>query len=190
MHRKPILIDLDEVVYPFIHTWDKWLKDEKGLGVDWDAFVWHYDLDLYLSNHVEKQPEFVSAAPGLDPQPIQEAVHALQLLSEDYPIMALTARNSEDWHGATHDWIGRHLPFVKDIHFARHGRGEAATPKGVIADQLKAKALIDDTAFWIETLPSHIDGFVLKRPAPLASDEGAVSWDYILNQLAAERKAA
>lgn len=183
MKRKPILIDLDETVYPFLSTWDKWMKHTNRGAVDYDAFVWYYDLDLYLSNHVEKTPDFIAYQHILEPQPIPEAMTALLDIAEYYPIMALTARNKADWSNATDLWVEQHLPFVKDIHYVRENRGDDAIPKGIVASQLNAQALIDDTAYWIDSLPTDIDGYIVTRPQPIASDNGAEPWHLIADKI-------
>lgn len=183
--KKPVLVDLDEVLYPFIHTWDEWLSHTKNESVDWEALVWYYDLDLYLPRYIEKQPEFVKAhsLEIIDPKPIPGSIEALSKIASEYPIMACTARNAEDWTEATEKWLGEHAPFISDIIYIRNGRGHEPVSKGEIARKLNAKAHIDDTKHWIDSLPSHIKGYVLKRPAPLASDAGAITWDAVVLDL-------
>ncbi len=182
--KKPVLVDLDEVLYPFIHTWDEWLFRTQNQNVDWEALVWHYDLDLYLPKYVEKQPDFVKAHLSIvDPKPIPGSIESLSLIAQQYPIMACTARNAIDWRNATEKWLGEHAPFISDVIYIRDGRGHDPISKGEIADKLKAKAHIDDTKFWVDSLPSHVKGYVLKRPSPLASDPGAVSWEEIVEDL-------
>jgi hypothetical protein len=186
MKKRPVLIDLDETAYPFIHTVDRWMVDTLGTAVDWDALVWVYDLDLFLPHHVERQPDYAAHLSDFDPQPITGAVEALRLIAEHYPIVACTARNEEDWSAPTRAWVATHLPFVADVIFVRADRGTPAVPKAVIANDLHAVALIDDTADWMAGLPERTTGFVVKRPAPLASDVGAVSWETIAAQLTAQ----
>jgi hypothetical protein len=181
--RQPVLIDLDETVYPFIETWNRWLHLNGEHPVDFDVFSWWYDLDLYLSKHVERQPDFIAAQKKLKARPIPEAFENLQRIAQYYPIIALTARNKEDWYHETAFWINKRLPFVENIYYSRLKRGSEATPKHVIADQLNAYALIDDTKHWVDGLPEHIRGYVVKRPSPLASDAGAKSWEEIAEEL-------
>ena len=182
MHQ-PVLIDLDETVYPFIETWNRWLHYNGEHPVDLDAFSWWYDLDLYLTEHVERQPDFISAQKQLKPKPIPEALENLQRIAQYYPIVALTARNKEDWYEETKFWVNKRLPFVENIYYSRLKRGSEAKPKQIIADQLNAYALIDDTKMWVDGLPDYIRGYVVKRPSPLASDAGAKSWEEIAEDL-------
>lgn len=186
MKRKPILIDLDETVYPFLHTWNRWLE-QKGQTVD-EAFYWFYDLDLYLVDMLQKQPDFIEATRELRPEPLPEAMQALTRIAEHYPITAVTARNANEWQDITEDWVGEHLPFVTDIYFTRDGKQPEPTPKGIIAEKLNAYALIDDTAAWIQTLPENVRGYIVERPHGYASDYGAVSWERITLDIL--RKAA
>jgi hypothetical protein len=182
--KKPVLVDLDEVLYPFVHTWDLWLQHTKNQTVDWEALVWYYDLDLYLPKYVDLQPDFVKAHVDLlNPQPIPGSIEALSLIASSHPIIACTARNSQDWSGTTEKWLATHAPFISDVVYIRNGRGHDPIPKGEIAKKLKAHAHIDDTKHWIDTLPPSIKGYVLKRPAPLASDEGAKTWDQIVSDI-------
>lgn len=181
--KRPILIDLDEVVYPFIQTWDQWLREQHGKTVDWEAFVWWYDIDTYLYGHLELMPEFLAYDGVRTARPIMGSVEALSELAKHYDIIACTARNEADLGVVTREWVSEHLPFVKEIVHVRKGHGQDAIPKGEIAKLYAAKALIDDTAAWMQTLPKGTDGYVLKRPAPLASDAGALDWEAILADL-------
>lgn len=181
--QQPVLIDLDETVYPFIETWNRWLNYNGEHPVDMNVFSWWYDLDVHLSNHVERQPEFIKAQKTLKPKPIPEAFDALSRIAEFYPIVALTARNKADWVDETKFWVNKRLPFVQNIYYNRLERGSEATPKQIIAEQLNAYALIDDTKMWVDGLHEDIRGYVVKRPHPLASDSDALSWHDIADEL-------
>ena len=183
MNKPVILFDLDETVFPFLETWDQWLRHRGELGVDWDAFVWFYDLDLYLSKHIELQPLFAAALAALDPQPIAEALQVMSALSQRYTLIACTARNAQDWSPMTEEWVTRHLPWTEKVIFTRETRGGEATPKQQIAADLGAVALIDDTAAWTAGLQEPTQGIVIRRPYPLASDSGAISWPEALERL-------
>lgn len=185
-HAKPVLIDLDETVVGFVTTWNQWLKETKGEEID-EALYWHYDIDAYLYNFIDLQKSFLEDYHRLNPQPIPEALSSLQQIQEKHHVIALTARNKDEWANVTESWIGTHLPFVKDIHYTRSNGGAPSTPKGVIADKLNAYALIDDTSHWLETLPKHINGYLVKRPKPLASDLGAQTWDKITKDILKRR---
>lgn len=181
---KPVLVDLDEVLYPFVHTWDLWLQHTQNQNVDWEALVWYYDLDLYLPKYVDLQPDFVKAHVSiLNPQPIPGSIESLEIISNKYPIIACTARNAEDWKETTEEWLRTHANFISDVIYIREGRGHDPIPKGEVAKKLKAHAHIDDTKYWVDTLPEGTKGYVLKRPAPLASDAGAKTWEEIIKDI-------
>lgn len=182
MIEHPVLIDLDETVYPFLNTWDLWMANTEGKTID-EAFYWHYDLDLYMPGFLEKQAAFIAASEEINPEPLPEAMASLELISKRFPIKAVTARNENEWRDTTESWIVEHLPFVTDVYFARKDGVIPPTPKHVIAEKLAAYALIDDTAFWVETLPEHVKGYVVKRPNGFASDAGAISWGQIAYEL-------
>lgn len=181
-NKQKILIDLDETVFSFAANWDKWMQHTTGQSID-EALYWYYDIDAYIPNFLDKQEEFIKHLPVIKPKPIPEAMEALTVLAEHFHIQALTARNADEWKAESLYWVNKHLPFVTDVHFTRDGGGKPPVPKGVMADQLKAFALIDDTKYWIDTLPNHIKGYVVKRPDGLASDEGAMSWEQIKNSI-------
>lgn len=180
--RKPLLIDLDETVFSFAASWDLWLQHTRKSNID-EALYWYYDIDAYIPNFLEEQEEFIKDLKRIKPKPVPEAMDALPVLAEHYHIVALTARNKDHWETETEFWVGKHLPFVESIYYTREVKGQEATPKHVIASELNAFALIDDTAFWVETLPAHIRGYVVKRPDGLASDDGAMSWTDIKEDL-------
>lgn len=180
--KRPVLVDLDEVLYPFVHTWDQWLIQIQKPAVDWDSLVRNYDLDLYLTKYIDLQPDFVKAHRSflVDPKPIPGSIEALSLIAREHPIIACTARNAEDWRGETETWLTEHAPYISDVVYIREGRGHEPIPKSDVAKKLNAHAHIDDTKHWIDTMPASVKGYVLKRPSPLASDEGAITWDAIL----------
>lgn len=182
VNRKIILIDLDETVFSFAASWDKWVLHTTGQNID-EALYWHYDIDTYIPNFLDKQEEFIKHLPKIKPQPVPEAMESLDVLHKHFDIQALTARNEDEWGAESRFWISKHLPFVTGIHFTREAGGKPPIPKSVKAVELGAHALIDDTKHWIDTLPAHIKGYVVKRPDGLASDAGAVSWKYIEEDL-------
>lgn len=180
--KKPVLIDLDETVFSFAASWDKWQQHTTGQPID-EALYWHYDIDLYIPNFLDKQEAFIKDLKHIKPKPVPEAMEHLPRIAEKYPIMALTARNADHWEKETEFWVAKHLPFVSEVHYTRKVRGGRVTPKHTVAKNLDAHALIDDTAHWVKTLPPEIKGYVVKRPDGLASDEGAMGWDEIAEDL-------
>jgi 5'(3')-deoxyribonucleotidase len=188
MTKKPILLtDLDDTLFPFAQTWSDWQDKTTGQPID-EALYWYYDIDAYLYNFLELQEKFISELHLLEPKPVPEAHETLITLSEHYNIVALTARNHDEWGTHTEEWVKAHTPYIQDIHYTRMQKGQPSVPKFKMAKKLKATALIDDTKHWIETLPSSIKGYVVKRPMPFASDSGAVTWDFILEDLLKQEK--
>lgn len=183
MSTRPILIDLDETIYPFVHTWDKWATLREHEPVNWEALGKHYDLDLHLPEHIEFASDFLSEHHLIEPLPPQEAFRVIAFASEHFPIIVCTARNENDWKQATADWVEKHLPFVDSILHTRTHRGADAIPKGIVCEKMNALALIDDHKQWIETLSPNTIGYLIKRPAPLASDFGAMEWHEVETHL-------
>jgi hypothetical protein len=181
--KKPILLtDLDDTLFPFAKTWAEWQEKTLGMPID-EAMYWYYDVDAYLHNFLNLQEAFIGNLDKLDPKPVKEAHNKLELLSDDFQIIALTARNSDEWDTHTQEWVSKHAPFIQNVIYARRNKGDAATPKSKIAEKLKAVALIDDSKHWVQSLPAHIKGYLVERPKPFPSDAGAVSWDFIYNDL-------
>lgn len=180
--KKTVLIDLDETVFSFAASWDKWLQHHKNETID-EALYWYYDIDAYIPNFLEEQEEFIKDLKRIKPKPVPEAMEHLPIIAEHYRISALTARNADHWKVETEFWVEKHLPFVEEIHYTRNTKGQPAIPKHTFAEELKAFALIDDTSYWVETLPPHIKGYIVRRPDGLASDRGAITWKEIAEDL-------
>lgn len=180
--NKKILIDLDETVFAFAHSWSIWMEETTGQQID-EALYWYYDIEMYIPDFLTEQEKFISHLKHIKPKPIPDALEALTILSQHYHIEALTARNKDQWSKETEFWVTKHLPFVNDIHYTRDKIGVPARIKGDVAHELKAHALIDDTKHWIETLPAHIKGYLVRRPHNFASDAGALTWEQIKTHL-------
>jgi len=182
-NKKILLVDIDESLYPFAHTLHEWFIKTQGREVPWEELSKEYDLDKYIHDHVELQPSFVAGHDLVDPQPIASAFEAMELLHPHYIIRACTARNKIDWETVTTDWITKYFPNIDDIIYTRHHRGDEAIHKKHLAEKHKAHALIDDTHYWVQNLPEYTQGFVVERPAPLAADPNAESWEAISQKL-------
>jgi 5'(3')-deoxyribonucleotidase len=179
MKQKPILLtDLDDTLFPFADTWAQWQYTSTGNPID-EAMYWVYDVDAYLHNFLELQPSFINEVHLFEPLPVEQAHAALMELSHHYEVRALTARNHDEWSEHTESWVRTHAPYITEIHYTRMTKGGEVIPKATLAKKMKAHALIDDTKFWIEGLPSSVKGYIAKRPRPFPSDEGAVEWDFI-----------
>lgn len=176
MSVRPVLIDLDETIYPFVHTWNEWLSLRDHGPVNWEALGTKYDLDLHMPGHIEYAVDFLSEHHLVEPTPLADAFKVISFAAEHFPIIACTARNEHDWKDATNHWVGKHLPFVNGIIHTRSHRGAHAIPKGQVCDEVNALALVDDHKEWIDTLSPTTIGYLVKRPAPLACDPGAMEW--------------
>jgi 5'(3')-deoxyribonucleotidase len=183
MNDRPILLDLDETIYPFVHTWEKWLTMNKGEPINWEALGQKYDLDTHMPTHIEHAAAFLKEHHLVEPTPLVEAFRVISFASNHFPIVACTARNEQDWKNATSEWVEKHLPFVNGILHTRTHRGSSAILKGQVCTELNALALVDDSKEWIDTLPPETIGYLVKRPAPLASDPGAMEWHEVETHL-------
>lgn len=176
-----VLLDVDEVLFPFAHAYDRWLRRTTGTGLD-PVQLARYDIPAAAGHrHDELVVEFLS-----DPEVIagevllEAAVPVVQQLAARHRLIACTSRHGHDEGAATFAWLASHVPQVEDVIFTRHHRGEPSRSKASVAQELNAVLLVDDTADHLRWLPSSCRGVLLARPAGLPSEPGAVSWSQVL----------
>lgn len=182
--KKPILlIDIDEVLYPFTQVWYDWAEQH---GKDLNAFkhlTTDYDVDQYIPYHLDELPLFLETYDPTKILPYDNAAEAVRTLSTQYEIIAVTARDKVNYEQPTQEWLKHHIPEIKEVIFTRTYFKGTPLPKAEVAAILSAEVLIDDTSTWVEGLPENVKGYVIERQAPLKSDNGAVSWQQILTEL-------
>lgn len=183
MSKPVLLVDLDECIFPYAINYIPWLRDAHGILVDWphpdgehdhfDSNPWHGQLDSAFINDSATQ----SIAPRL------EALEATLRLAEKYTLGICTARYRSSHEEASLAWIAKWLPHFDFTIFTYIGFGKPGIPKGVVAQELGAVALIDDRDMHLLTLPKNIPGILVDRTPPIPSDKGAISWNKALGQL-------
>jgi hypothetical protein len=180
--RSVVLLDVDEVLFPFAHAYDRWLLRTAGVALD-PAHLARYDIPAAAGpRHDEFVVQFLSDPAVIDQEPVLEAaVPVLGCLAAHYRLIACTSRHGHDEGDATRAWVTAHVPVVEDVIFTRHRRGEPARSKAAIAQELDAVLLVDDTADHLRRLPPRCRGVLLARPAGLPSEAGAVPWSQVLH---------
>lgn len=176
-----VLLDVDEVLFPFAHAYDRWLVRNGGTGLSAEHLA-RYDVPAAAGPlHDELVVQFLA-----DPRVINEehlieaAVPVLAELAASHRLIACTSRHGHDERDATCSWISTHVPVIEDAIFTRYRRGGPARSKASVAEELNAVMLIDDTAAHLRGLPSHCRGVLLARPDGLLSETGAVPWAQVL----------
>lgn len=177
-----VLLDIDEVLFPFAQAYDRWLFTARGIGLDREHLS-RYDIPTAAgAQHDELVVRFLSdpktiAEEGLIPQ----AAEALPILSARSRLIACTSRHSHDEGEATRAWLQAHTPCIEDVIFTRHKRTDPGTAKAQIARETAAVMLIDDTFQHLIGLPASCQGILMRRPRGLPSAANAVSWASVLH---------
>ena len=145
---KPVIaVDIDDVLFPFVHGITDYHNTLKGANLTVDDFF-SYDFAEVWGVSAEETEEIVSGflrADQLHLQPVDGAASALARLAGDFDIVLVTARN-QVFEAETAAWLRRHLPdLFQHVVFAGNPHdGRPYRPKGVICRELGARYLIDD----------------------------------------------
>lgn len=176
-----VLLDVDEVLFPFAHAYDRWLSRNVGHRLD-EGHLSRYDIPAAAgSRHNELVVQFLADPSVISGEVLRaDAVPVLQKLATSYRLIACTSRHGHDEGAATRAWLAAQVPLVEDVIFTRHRRGEPASLKASVAHNLNAVLLIDDTAEHLIGLPQTCRGVLLERPVGLPSEPGSVPWAEVL----------
>jgi hypothetical protein len=180
--RPVVLLDVDEVLFPFAHAYDRWLGRNAGLSLD-PGHLSRYDIPAAAGpRHDEFVVRFLSDPDVISAEAvIKEAAPVLRQLTSRYRLVACTSRHGLDEGNATRAWLAAQAPVVEDVIFTRYRRGEPARSKASVVADLGAVLLIDDTSEHLRGLPSGCRGVLLTRPAGPPSESGAVHWSQVLS---------
>lgn len=176
MNKPILLIDIDDVIYPFLETWNASSQNTKHISTDYDPHNTHPE-------YLEEILNFIKTHDTSKVQPYNEAINALNILSEDYTIIAVTSRDITNMKETTQTWMSKNAPTVTDIIFTRAYFKASPQSKANVANIMQAAILIDDSSEEVEQLHNSTKGYIVKRPASLTSDQGAMSWKEILKDL-------
>jgi 5'(3')-deoxyribonucleotidase len=185
--RKALLIDLDEVLFPFATTYHDWLIRHRGRGLD------HYRLATYQLPHaagVSEDDYYEHLDTMLNEQhiiattpPLPGSQEALDALSSAYELLICTARHEEALGDASRAWVTQHLAGISDVICINSNDPRRTTTKGRVAAKLNAAALIDDSDSNFLDLHPQTLAVPFKRPHGLPSAPGALTWAEALPRL-------
>lgn len=183
-NKRVVLVDIDEVLFPFAQAYARWLAANSSLTINVDKLR-AYDVPRAVGpQHLELVCQFLSdPAVLLLETPIVEGAEAVCRLADTSRLIACTSRRQRYEGQSTEAWLSRHLPVIDDVIFTRAWWSGVATTKSYFAHKLGARALIDDTGVNLYGLPIGCRGLLMRRPVGLMSEEGAQGWPSVLRQL-------
>lgn len=182
--RPTLLVDVDEVLFPFAHAYDRWLVLNRGHGLEPEAMRRYAIADAAGAEHSSLAVNFVNDKRTIqDEPPLVGALDAVVSLNEHFKIVACTSRRSGPEGAATRAWIDLHLPPVSDVIFTSEDHGKPLHTKGFLARRHGAIALIDDTPENLVGLPSTCTGFLFRRPSGIDSSAESIEWNAVVETL-------
>lgn len=176
VRRATILVDVDEVLFPFAHSYDEWLVRERGIGLDPDLMNRYEIADAAGEGHRGYAVRFLNDPATLEIEPVAGALASVQTLGSTYRLVACTTRRNEPEGAATQAWLDRHLPGFDELVCTSERHDSAAIAKSDVAIKHRAVALIDDTEGNLAGLPDYCRPLLLRRPPGLHSDQSALTW--------------
>ncbi len=183
--RGTILVDVDEVLFPFAHSYDAWLVRELGIGLDPDLMSRYEIAAAAGDGHRGHAVSFVNDPATLGIEPVDGAVAAIEVLGSNYSLVACTTRRSALEGDATQAWLDRHLPGFDGLVCTSERHDDIAIAKHEVAVSKQAIALIDDTEANLEGLPDYCQALLLRRPSGLISPPDAKTWSEALGMFPA-----
>ena len=170
-----ILLDVDEVLFPFADAYDAWLTRRRGFGLD-AALKARYRIEESAGAHHNRLVvEFLNDPHTVtDTEPIEGALAAVGQLSKLCRLVACTSRHQSDEGAATRAWLKHWFPAIEDVVFVRDVRGGEKREKAAVCRELGAAALVEDSAEHLEGLYSGTLGVLVRRPHGLNSAAGSL----------------
>ncbi|MFM7087993.1 MAG: 5' nucleotidase, NT5C type [Candidatus Paceibacterota bacterium] len=191
-----VLLDLDEVVFPFADAYHQWLLNNGHKGLSWEG-LFKYDLDKALGsdNHDKLAEKFLTDLRTLDVNPIPGSVEGVKkLINLGGEIMFCSARFAINEGAATRTWVERYFPgYGKRVMLTRDKQLGSKIEKGDVAWMTGAAALVDDSYEHHIALPDSCKGVLMKRRDHLPSDSllpnskasFAENWDDVVSHIKA-----
>jgi hypothetical protein len=185
--KPTILIDIDEVLFPFADAYSRWLVRTHGLDFE-PSRMRTYDIARAVGpHHSNLAVQFVN-----DPMVVSEeralaaAVQSTSMLSRDFRLLACTRRLEILEGAATREWMNLNFTTIEQVVFTRSLPSAPETAKAAVAQRIRAVALIDDNLSNLAGLPASCRPYLIRRPPGLPSDTGAVNWHEVLVGLGAD----
>ncbi|OGL34270.1 hypothetical protein A3F64_00560 [Candidatus Saccharibacteria bacterium RIFCSPHIGHO2_12_FULL_42_8] len=148
--KETIATDIDEVLFPLVAEFVKWHNREYGTTLTSDDFT-SYEFEQVLQESIPEVVHrirlFLDQEHGhLHVEPIFEAQEALETLSEDYDIIAVTARHPE-FKLSTYAYLQHHFgEIIEELNLLGHKETiDIIQSKAEVCQKLGVSALIDDS---------------------------------------------
>lgn len=149
MKREIIAVDIDDVIVPHFQDLIIWYNQKYGTKLrlehnqKGDPKPWGVET---VDEAIKRVQGFFETPEFANPSPFKEAVEALRILSSDFILVAMTARDTLV-ERITQDWLDRHFSEIfKEAHFtARYNLEGKSRSKADVGLEIGAAYLIDDT---------------------------------------------
>lgn len=182
--RPLVLVDIDEVLFPFAHAYVAF-RARRGLSpIPEDAWA-HYRIgEDAIPGHQSLMGAFFSDPVTLATAPVQAAVDVLAPLAVTHRLVGCTSRYADTEGPGTRLWVERWVPWLGGVEFTGwHPEAGRRSPKAEVTLRLGARALIDDSPVHLDGLPAFCRPVLVQRPAGVPSAPGALSWDEVAGVL-------
>ncbi|MEO6513183.1 MAG: hypothetical protein ABIR37_00705 [Candidatus Saccharimonadales bacterium] len=148
MGKPVIAVDIDDVIFPFVPEIIKQFNTRIGADLTLDDFKVYHFSQVWGSTEEEANDivaEFLTQD-VVHLQPISGAQEALSILSRDFRIVLVTARNGL-FAPSTQQWLEAHFKdLFEDVIFAGNPHDTVVyREKGMVCQELGAVVLIDDS---------------------------------------------
>ena len=182
--KPPILIDIDEVLFPFADAYSRWLALTQGLDFEPNQMKTYDVAGSVGPRHSSLAVQFVNdPAVVRGEQALATAVRNMPTRSSDFHLVACTRRFEILEGVATREWMALNFAAIEQVIFTRTSPGASEAPKSALARQIGAVALIDDSLSNMTGLDASCRPCLLRRPPGLPSDAGAEPWHDVVADL-------
>lgn len=183
-NSKPlVLVYFDDTIFPLAFSYSEWLSnnydpDFNMLSCLVETGEYKFHPHIVSGDHYLLLERFIQDEDTLNVEPLFEARAILEELAGLFSFVCCTNRYRAGEAAGTEAWLRRYYgDIISDVLYAREDTCNMyPVPKSVFVQGMNAVALIDEVALNMVGLPSEVLGLVVKRVAPLPSDEGAVGW--------------
>jgi len=184
MGREELLLDVDEVLFPWAVTYRAYRK-RRGLApvpeTAWDTYTIG---EATIPGQQNLMEDFHSDARVLATPPLRGRAEDCQVLAQHFTLIACTSRYEATEGPGTLAWLDRWVPSISAVKFCGwHPESGRPSGKPDIAKELDAVALIDDTPSHLVGLRGDTRGFLVARCPEVTSAPGALPGKTIVEEL-------
>jgi len=182
-----VLIDMDEVLFPWAHAYRNF-RNRRGLSAIPEAAWNSYTIgEATIPGHQDIMADFHSDPEVIATPPIPGRAEDCKTLAKHFTLIACTSRYEATEGPGTLKWVERWAAdWLTGVRFCNwHPETRLPSSKPRVAEETSAVALIDDHPKHLEGLVGGVHGFLVARPAGLASAPGARPWSAVFKELQA-----